>query len=179
MKTKPKLIALVGGPGSGKTSVLESLENIGFTCYQEVSREVTLEAQKAGIDQLWIAEPLHFSRILLEGRIKQHHQAQEEPKNTVIFDRGIPDVLAYLDYIGDHYPKEFIDACNTYRYDHIFFFPPWEAIYRNDNERYENYSEAKEIGEILVNTYERFGYELQTVPFGSIDERVAFITQNS
>jgi predicted ATPase len=179
MEKKSKLIALVGGPGSGKSTVLQSLENLGFTCFEEVSREVTLEAKKAGIDQFWIAEPILFSRILLNGRIKQHEQANQTTQNLVFLDRGIPDVLAYLDYIGDHYPQEFIEACHQYRYDKIFFFPPWQEIYRTDNERYESFREASEIGEILVNTYKRFGYELETVPFGTIDERIEFITQNS
>lgn len=179
MEKKSKLIALVGGPGSGKSTVLQSLENLGFTCFEEVSREVTLEAKKAGIDQFWIAEPILFSRILLKGRIKQHEQANQVEKNIVFLDRGIPDVLAYLDYIGDNYPQEFIEACQQYRYDKIFFFPPWQEIYRTDNERYESFREAKEIGEILENTYKRFGYQLETVPFGSIDERIEFITQNT
>ena len=39
-------IVLIGGPGTGKTSVLNALIQKGFFCMPEVSREVTLESKR-------------------------------------------------------------------------------------------------------------------------------------
>ena len=41
-------IVLIGGPGTGKSTVLNELISRGHLCMQEISREVTLAAQKKG-----------------------------------------------------------------------------------------------------------------------------------
>ena len=46
-----KKIVLIGGPGTGKTSVLKQLKSTGFHCMEEISREITIKAQKDGIEQ--------------------------------------------------------------------------------------------------------------------------------
>ena len=76
-----------------------------------------------------------------------------------IFDRGIPDVLAYMDFFNQEYGEEFITACQDNRYNIIFIAPPWEEIYVSDNERLETYKEAQEIHHALMGTYTRFGYK--------------------
>ena len=64
----PKKIVITGGPGSGKTSLILFLEENGYQCQNEISRQVTLEAQKKGIDQLFLSDPVLFSQHLLEER---------------------------------------------------------------------------------------------------------------
>ncbi|WP_091095155.1 AAA family ATPase [Paenimyroides marinum] len=173
-----KIILLIGGPGSGKTTIINELITKGYTCYPEISRQVTLEAQKTGIDQLFLKEPLLFSELLLKGRIQQFNNALKEPADCVFIDRGIPDVLAYMHYIGDAYPAFFDEACKTNRYSKIFILPPWEKIYVSDNERYENFEQAKLIHNHLVETYEKYGYELIEVPKSDLETRVNFILKN-
>lgn len=173
-----KRILLIGGPGTGKSTLLGSLKNKGYTCYPEISREVTIEAQKKGIEQLFLSEPLLFSKMLLEKRIQQHQAAETESEDIIFIDRGIPDVLAYMDYIGDTYPEEFCAACKKYLYHKIFILPIWQEIYTPDNERYENFEQAQLIQNYLVDTYQKFGYELIEIPKGSVDIRVDFIIRN-
>lgn len=170
-----EIIVIIGGPGTGKSSIIEGLVAKGYCCYPEISREVTLEAKKQGIEQLFLENPLLFSQMLLDGRIKQFNNAKNEPHQLVFIDRGIPDVVAYLDYIGDQYPKHFIDACNENVYTKIFILPPWEEIYKSDSERYENFEQAKKIQEHLKKTYTNYGYTLIEVPKDSIDNRILFI----
>ncbi|MPT34830.1 MAG: ATPase, partial [Flavobacterium sp.] len=91
-----EIIVIIGGPGSGKTTLINGLTDKGYTCYPEISREVTLEARKQGIEQLFLEKPLLFSELLLEGRKKQFINATKEAADIVFLDRGIPDVLAYM-----------------------------------------------------------------------------------
>ncbi|TGD56775.1 AAA family ATPase [Flavobacterium humi] len=170
-----EIVVIIGGPGTGKTTIIDQLVAKGHCCYPEISREVILEAKKQGIEQLFLENPLLFSELLLEGRKKQFNNAQKEPHDVVFLDRGIPDVLAYMHYIGDSYPAFFDAACRENKYTKIFILPPWEDIYIADNERYENYEQAKLIYNHLVETYEKYGYTLIEVPKDTVDNRILFI----
>ena len=131
-----------------------------------------------GIDQLFLKEPLLFSEMLLKGRIKQFTNALNETADVVFIDRGIPDILAYMHYIGDAYPPVFNEACEKHCYTKVFIFPPWEAIYVSDNERYENFEQAKLIHNHLVETYKKYGYQLIEVPKTDLASRITFILKN-
>jgi predicted ATPase len=170
-----EIIVIIGGPGTGKTTLIDGLVQKGFCCYPEISRQVTAQAQQQGIEQLFLENPLLFSELLLEGRKKQFHDAHQEPHNIVFLDRGIPDVLAYMHYIGDSYPPFFDEACKEHIYTKIFILPPWEDIYVSDQERYENFEQAQLIHDHLVETYRNYGYELIEVPKDTVDKRILFI----
>ena len=168
-------IVLIGGPGTGKSSILNELFSRGFVCKPEISREVTLNAQKKGIDQLFLTEPLLFSDLLLEGREKQFLEAHESNDTFVFFDRGIPDVHAYLEFFNTDFPDYFIEKSKTHMYTKVFMLPPWKEIYTSDNERYESFEQAVEIHHHLKKTYQQIGYKISIVPFGTIQERTDYI----
>ena len=107
-----KKIVITGGPGTGKSTVIEELAKRNYTCIPEISREVTLNARKNGVDQLFLTKPLLFSELLLEGRIKQYVEADKLNTDLVFFDRGIPDVHAYMNYISIDYPKTYLSKSN-------------------------------------------------------------------
>ena len=129
------------------------------------------------IEQLFLEKPLLFSELLLEGRKKQFESATNEPHEVVFIDRGIPDVLAYMHYIGDSYPSTFDNACKEHKYAKIFILPPWEEIYISDDARYENFEQAKLINSHLIETYHNYGYELIEVPKDTMDNRILFILE--
>ena len=60
---------VTGGPGTGKSSLIHELKQRGHCCLDEISRQVTLEARKNGIEQLFLTQPLAFSELLLKGRL--------------------------------------------------------------------------------------------------------------
>ncbi|NQW35457.1 MAG: ATP-binding protein [Flavobacteriales bacterium] len=168
-------IVLTGGPGTGKTSIIDELHKRGYLCQQEVSRRIILMARENGIEQLFLKDPLLFSKLLLEGRIQQFKDALNKKGDFVFFDRGIPDVHAYMNYLAIEYPELYIIKSNKYTYDKVFLMPPWQEIYITDNERYENFEQSLAIHNHLKNTYNSLGYDTIEVPFGSIDERIDFI----
>ena len=57
---------MIGGPSSGKTTLINHLQEEGFICYPEISREVTLKAREKGIEQLFLTNPMLFGEMLLE-----------------------------------------------------------------------------------------------------------------
>lgn len=170
-----KRIVITGGPSTGKTSVIEKIERKGFFCFSEISREITLEAREQGIPQLFVSDPLLFSERIIEGRIRQFQAADQLDSSPVFFDRGIPDVVAYMDCFGQPYGDTFEESCKNYRYDHIFLLPPWKEIHEADNERYENFEEAERIHTFLEKAYTYYGYKIIPVPKETVKGRVTFI----
>ena len=168
-------IVITGAPGTGKTSIIENLKQKGYHCLEEISRQITLNARKDGIDQLFLEKPSVFSDKLFEGRLGQFHVANAHEEKIVFLDRGIPDILAYMDFINEDYPAGYIEDCKTFKYEYAFVLEPWEDIFKSDSERYENFNEAQEIHKHLVDTYQRFDYELLKIPFGSVEERTNFV----
>ena len=168
-------IVITGGPGTGKSTLINELIKRGHRCLEEISRQVILDAKKEGIDQLFLTNPLLFSELLLKGRQKQFIEAELFKNETVFFDRGLPDVLAYMEFIGDDCPENFIETCKNSKYHTVFILKPWEAIYTSDNERYESFDQALEIHDHLVETYKHYNYKLIDVPFDTVENRANFI----
>lgn len=174
----PKKIALIGGPATGKTTLIDALKAKGFSCMDEISRQITIEAQKNGVKQLFLEDPIWFSKQLLEARKNQFLASQNFNEPLVFFDRGLPDVVAYLDYIKSDFDQEFIAVCETHKYDQVFILPPWKAIHKTDNERYESFDQLVEIHEYLKKWYNKFGYTAIEIEKGSIEDRLEFILES-
>ncbi len=175
---KKEIIVITGGPGTGKSTIIDALIEKGYSCYPEISREVTLEAKRQGVDQLFLTEPLLFSQMLLDGRLKQYQNALQESSSLVFIDRGVPDILAYMHFIGDDYPDHFDHSCQECRYSKVFVLPPWEEIYESDEARYENFEQAKVIYDHLKSTYAKYGYDLTEVPTGTVEDRIHYILKH-
>lgn len=170
-----KKIVITGGPGTGKTSLINELIKRDYICLEEISRQVILDARKDGIEQLFLTNPLLFSKRLLQSRMKQYHEAKNKKSPFVFIDRGIPDVLAYMDYANETYPDFFLEACSKCRYDQVYVLAPWQDIFKSDNERYENFNQAVKIHEQLLNTYQNHQYNLIDIPFDTIEKRVDYL----
>lgn len=173
-----KKIVITGGPGTGKSSIIEELKKRKHICFEEISRQITLDARKNGIEQLFLTEPLLFSELLLEGRLQQFSEADSFDDKYVFLDRGIHDVLAYMDYFNSKYPPHFEDMCESSTYDAVFILAPWQDIFESDNVRYESFEQAELIHQYLINIYKRFNYKLINVPFDSVAQRTDFILEH-
>lgn len=168
-----KRIVLTGGPGTGKTSLLEHLKQLGYSCQTEYSRTLIQEELAKGSDVLPWANLKAFSEKVLAGRIKQFELA---PKDVVYFDRGIPDILAYMHKDALPIPLEWETLARSYRYDDpVFIAPPWEEIYTTDSERKESFSDLIEIHSSLLEVYTGLGYSCVELPKVSVAERVDFV----
>ena len=175
MKRKNQKIVITGAPGSGKTSLIELLLHKGYICFPEVSREITMEARKKGVNQLFLHDPIAFSSQVIEKR--RIHFVTASDSENVFFDRGMHDVIAYQNFLKSDYPNSFDEICKRYRYDCVFILPPWKKIFTTDDIRYESFDQAQSIHQHLINTYTYFSMTPKLVPFGSLEERFAYIEQ--
>ena len=170
-----KKIILTGGPGTGKSSLISKLIDDNFICFEEKSRNITAEFKKEGVNQLFLTNPLLFSEKLLEQRISQFKESLKIKNDFIFFDRGIPDIIAYLNFKKNTLNDEFRNACIEYRYDIIFILRPWKKIYKKDLIRYENFDELVKIDKYIYSLYDDLGYTIFEVPTGSLEYRKDFI----
>ena len=169
-----KKVVITGGPGTGKTSVIEELTNRGYKCFDEGSRDIILNLSLKG--KTFKSDPLTFSDSLYTLRNKHYSDSQKKEYNrkTVFFDRGIHDILAYLRYINKN-NKYWEGIILNYQYDTVFVFPPWKAIYTTDNVRQEDFKESKEVNTQIIKLYKESNSNIIKIPKMTIEERVNFI----
>ena len=179
---KTKRIVITGGPSVGKTSLIENLKSLEYICFPEVIREFTIEeSENKTIEHLksnpivFADDSLLFNQRLIAGRSKQYRESQLLNTDYIFFDRGLPDVLAYMDFFDQTYDATFIKACEDMAYDMVFILPPWETIFAIDGERYESYEELVQLNEFLTDRYTHFGNIPIVVPKETVAERVQFI----
>lgn len=173
-----KKIVITGGPGTGKTTLINKLVEQGFYCMPEISREITAQARLEGVEYLFLSQPILFSERLLKGRIAQYNELASRSEDLVFFDRGIPDVSAYMDCTNEAYPEYFTTANKDHPYTQVFILPPWEEIFVSDDIRFEDFEYAVAIYHALKKAYTDLGYQLIEIPKTSVDERISFILKH-
>ena len=179
---KTKRIVITGGPSTGKTAVIDTLEKQGYQCLEEVIRAMTLAKKAEENDIVFetnpivsVTDPMAFNQTILDARVAQYKSTLESSEQFVFFDRGIPDVLAYMDCFDQQYGEAFKEACIVNPYDLIFLMPPWKDIHIVDDGRFESFEESLRINKCLENSYAGLGYDVQVVPKDTILNRVTFI----
>jgi predicted ATPase len=165
---------LTGAPGSGKTAVLEGLGGRVHTV-GEPAREVIAEQRSIGGAGTADQDPALFVALLLQRSIDKHRDALRSTALPVLFDRGVPDCVAYAAVLGVD-PAESLAAARQHRYHaEVLILEPWEQIYATDDERTMSFEQTIPFHAALVDAYQRAGYTLVSVPTGSVRDRVAFV----
>jgi predicted ATPase len=163
---------LTGAPGAGKTTLLNAAEAAGFITSPEVARQLL---QSPGGMDLRAADPLGFAEAMLEAHafeFERHTGAD----GLVLFDRGFPDVVGFLDVSGLPVPKAVDRACRALRYSGpILRAPAWAAIYAQDAERIQDWEQAVASDEAVTAAWRRYGYEVTDLPLVGVEERLDFL----
>ena len=162
---KPNFFVITGGPGVGKTTLLEALAQQGFPYVPEIAREIIREQVAQNGDALPWANIPAYTHLMLSRSVESFKQHQKQ-EAVLFFDRGIPDTLAY----------ELQHAVQDFRYNpQVFILPPWPEIYETDSERKQTYQEAVETYDVMLVTYQQLDYSPIIVPKGTPEERANFV----
>ena len=155
-----KFFVLTGGPGSGKTALIEALGARGFATVPEAGRGIIRDQVAIGGSALPWAEPALFTEMMLAWEMRSHAAAIREAA-PVFFDRGVPDTLAYLQLCGLPVPEHMKVAARRFRYGRrVFIAPPWPEIGEQGEERRPTPADARRTCEAMAAIYPQFGYEL-------------------
>ena len=173
-KPSSRLHVLTGAPGSGKSAILERLAAAGTSVIDEPARKILREQPSKGASGTFDRRWATFVDLLLRRSIEKYLAARRSGTD-VIFDRGIPDCVAYAVHLGVD-PVLSLIACQRHRYEaEVLIAAPWEHIYGVDEERTMSFEDTIGFHDAIVRAYEGAGYELTEVPRGSIEDRAAFV----
>lgn len=170
-----RLIVITGGPGSGKTSLIEALAASGHAVRPEAGRAIIRDQQVIDGRGLPWVDPALFAELMLAADLRSHAEALAG-RGRVLFDRGLPDIAGYLSLCGLPVPAHVERAARRLRYRRtVFIAPPWRDIFTQDAERKQDFDEAERTHAAMTETYPRYGYALVELPRKSVAERVSFV----
>jgi len=133
--------------------------------------------QQPGGMELRAADPLGFAEAMLEAHLREFERHEDKP-GPVLFDRGFPDVVGFLDVSGLSIPKAVDAACRRLRYTGpILRAPAWAEIYAQDAERIQDWEQAVASDEAVTAAWRRYGYEPVDLPLAPVSERLRFVQE--
>jgi predicted ATPase len=175
MKPEDHLFVITGGPGSGKSTLIAALAAAGHDVMPEAGRAIIREQVAIGGSALPWADRAAFAALMLERELESW-RAASALAGPVFLDRGIPDVIGYLDLCGLPVSDEARHAAGAHRYHRrVFIAPHWPAIFAQDAERKQSAEEAEATCRMMARTYAGLGYETVPLPLAPVAERLAFL----
>lgn len=162
---------LSGGPGVGKTTLLEELARRNIRCIPEPARAIIQVQVRIGGDALHHANRPKFRDLMLSHGICDYESVTERD-SPVFFDRGIPELHDYAPPVPDYVRN----AIRIYRYHpRVFILPPCQDIYCTDAERTHTWDEAVAVYHGVKQAYTDAGYFIVEVPPASVKERAEYV----
>lgn len=174
-----KRYIITGGPGSGKTSIINELAKRGYLIVQEAATDVIEEGLKKNEQAPWMADDYHVQISTLMA--KRQEEVQNLGQTVAFFDRGHLDGITYILLQRRYLPQEVIDyvqaAVDESYFDKTVFFIENLEFCELAPHRDESLGEALEKSRHLKQNYQALGYEVVNIPPGTVEQRTEWIIE--
>src|SRR5204863_2059525 len=160
--TEYNFYVITGGPGGGKTSLLECLASKGYSYIPETARQIIKERLLKGLTPR--PDPKRFAQEIFN-KDWTNFTSNSELSSLLFFDRSFMDSAWQLfncDTVGYNKIKE-RHLKNRYN-NKVFITPPLREIYSNDTERDQSFEESIEVYEQLEEWYKEHDYDILILP---------------
>lgn len=168
---------LTGGPGAGKTSIIDSLARRGYLVAPEAATEIIEEDLKRGMDRPWRASDYHVRMYELISKKQKEVQSSSAP--IAFFDRGHLDGISYILLQKRTLYQSVVDcvqsSINTCYFNRKVFFIDSLGFVMPGPARTEDLQESLEKARCLEENYREMGYEIIHIPPGPVEERAQTI----
>ncbi len=167
MNNKLLKVVITGGPGSGKTSVVNKLKSLGYRIIPE-SANIVISMYKikpSGYRQ----KKIELNQLYLEDMIKKE-------SGIFFLDQGLIDINVY-NKLNNCKPVAKKVICESGYYNKVFVLDNLNKKYYPNN-REESYTLSKNINKKIIQEYHNYGFEIIKVKKSTINNRVKFIINN-
>lgn len=163
---------LTGGPGVGKTTLLNLLQQRGCAVFPEAARQIITEQQPSGILP-WTNLPA-FQKLTLERQLLLESLEHDTETTHHFHDRGVIDGIAYCRTGNIPLPPDLHLSSLRSTYTTIFLLEPLQH-YTTDEQRKEDPLLARTLHDAIHTAYLDYGYTPIHVPALPPPERADFI----
>ena len=171
MTTKRYIIS--GGPGSGKTTLVQHLRLLGYPTVRETAREIIeWNLERGGKILPWIDRDL-FDAHLVD--ICAEDYARTSAFEIVFFDGCMLDVVPWRVHLEQNTNK-YEALIGEFSFDQNVFVPePWDAIHFSNSARPFSFDDCISITEKIANFYRKHDFKVTMVPPMSPIKRTRYV----
>ena len=168
---------MTGAPGSGKTSILRALENLGYAVVEEAATDVIAAQQAQGNREPW-GDPAFIDAIV---QLQGHRQREpvDAGATAQVHDRSVVCTLALARWMNYPVTAELNGAVAQVTegglFDHWVFFVRPLGLCERTLARRISYEDSLAFERVHETEYLRLGFELVDVPPGPVHRRAALI----
>ena len=142
---KSNYFILTGAMGAGKSTIIKHLREKDYLCTDEPARQIIEEQRSIDGEGIYDRNPELFNQLMLSRSIYQY-KSNYNYYGPVIFDRGIPDMIAYAE-LSKINKDVYMNASRVYLYNkNVFMLNGWKEIYAHDDERKMEFDAAENSG---------------------------------
>lgn len=167
-----RFVVISGCSGGGKSTLLAALQARGHHVVEEPGRRIVKDELERGGQALPWVDPVAFARRAIETALDDREAAQAF-SGWVFFDRGLIDAASALASLTG---EPVLETLSMHRYHRrVFMAPPWPEIYVTDAERPHGFEVGLSEYHRLEKAYPALGYEITTLPIGTVSARADFV----
>ena len=173
-----KKYIITGGPHSGKSSVLQRLEQKGIQVLHETARLIIQEDQEKkklnpSYHHLypWEDQAVFCRRC----HKRQIEREKELSGDLVILDRSIIDNLAYAKVEKIELDKKIYKDIENAGYEKKVFLFQLLNSYKTDEQRKDSEDQVRAVHRELYNVYSDLGFKIIEVPLFSEDKNTTIM----
>ncbi|MEX3015312.1 AAA family ATPase [Gymnodinialimonas hymeniacidonis] len=163
-----RLYVISGCSGGGKSTLIDALAETGHNVVREPGRRIIAQGGPLPWDDM-----AGFAQAAI-AMAEADYDAARALEGPVFFDRGLVDaVLALAHATGQQ--RDLTRIAQRPYAKPVFFAPPWQDLFANDEDRRHGFAEALAEHDRLARAYRSLGHTLTPLPKSSVAQRVALV----
>ncbi|MBM3184592.1 MAG: ATPase [Chlamydiae bacterium] len=173
-----KRFIITGGPGTGKTTIVNYLHQLGYKTAREAATDLIRDDLAKHVVAPWSERDFNQRVALLQ----EKRQEELLKGGVAFFDRSPIDALTY-ELMYDFEPTEELlrvvqkTLDEDFYHNKVFLIEDLGACLKTEI-RAETLEESRSIETILEKSYQDLGFKVIRVPAASVKERVAKILES-